>query len=682
MKKSRYFSRWNFAEGDMTEEQPQGSVEELVEAETAETAEPAAEPMLAIEEQPVQESIMLPSITSDDYVINGLSDAVNFVVNDANAMKLVMEFLVSLCGAEKAAHEMINHLDEEQLAQLDEAIESYFDSKEGLSEEEKATEKAYVKTWLRTKVAVAQNFSSIRYAEDVANLRKIKHSMRRYYSACRKNFGLINGAKGIYNDAVMGVAKVLNKPKQYQQLRQVEKYKNVLQKDINDYKPMKGVAIRAWGDKLKQESEIAKLTHQRDQAGLKDRILDHLDGGDRKRILTNQIEDAKKLLEADKKVIADDVNAWEVFRQRDAQIKKLHDLAFLPSDRTKTAAKVLVDLGLVSPLIIAGGTLIDAKMETAKEVAKLKISVAPMIDYALCDKINELAGDALMSDDLLDAMLLDLVLDENNPKFDLNAEIPEDVLKFYADKLNEKLANFLEVKLAEGKEPEVQALPESTAEFSCKKDFSVKKKRSNPFGIYNFADEDEESEEAPADENEEPSDDMSDEEAMDDSSMEFDDEGLDEANDSEDSEEDSEEEADEELPEEDEEYDMSNDEVGYDEEEHEDELTESHEEAPAAPAVVAPRGEDIQIPHSNDQVMGSSISDESMRQSADADAFDSKPGELTLSAANAGEAMAMQNEMATLRGISSTESNFSRKQQMSAGKNSSLLSLLGDRYIR
>ena len=70
-----------------------------------------------------------------------------------------------------------------------------------------------------------------------------------------------------------------------------------------------------------------------------------------------------------------------------------------------------------------------------------------------------------------------------------------------------------------------------------------------------------------------------------------------------------------------------------------------------------------------------------------ADQYDSKPGELTLSAANAGEAMAMQNDLAVLHGVDQLkgESNFSRARRalrQPVNRMSTLQKLLGDKYLK
>ena len=231
-------------------------------------------------------------------------------------------------------------------------------------------------------------------------------------------------------------------------------------------------------------------------------------------------------------------------------------------------------------------------------------------------------------------------------------------------------------------------------QFCGTKSFSKKRKAVNPFGRYYFADEGEdEEEEVPAEANaDDASEDESYDEPMDgDAGFEaendedfgdnagWDEEPVDNA-------------SEDEFPEEEvDDYDMSADEVDAESAEPaEGELDDATSDYVTAPAVVAPTGEDMSIGHWEDPVVDSSLDDESMRQSPFADQYDSKPGENTLSATNAGEAMALQNDMMTLRGIDQFkgESNFSRTRKAALRKSSEnsavsgLRALLGDKYIK
>lgn len=105
--------------------------------------------------------------------------------------------------------------------------------------------------------------------------------------------------------------------------------------------------------------------------------------------------------------------------------------------------------------------------------------------------------------------------------------------------------------------------------------------------------------------------------------------------------------------------------------------------------VAAPEKDDRKVPNpvAENPVVDNRLEtkgSEGITQNPDLEENDPEPGEVTQSAVPAGEAMAVQNELATVQNVNKVpevESNFSRSQRKSGGEFSVLKGLLGDKYV-
>lgn len=110
---------------------------------------------------------------------------------------------------------------------------------------------------------------------------------------------------------------------------------------------------------------------------------------------------------------------------------------------------------------------------------------------------------------------------------------------------------------------------------------------------------------------------------------------------------------------------------------------------PDAP-VAAPEKDDRSVPNpvAQDPVNDNRLEtkgSEGIEQNPDLEKNDPQPGEVAQSAVPAGEAMAVQNELATVQDVNKVpeaESNFSRNQRKGGSEFDVLAGLLGDKYIK